>query len=319
MDTRDTSAAFFLGQAYSDQGDRETAIRVWRQVSAAPYFLLRGEQSGSEHDLQTAISIDPDLVEAHYSLGDLYWGLYRREEAVSAYEAGLAIEQTPTVEMWLAKGRVSNSRQHWDDAVNAYRQAIGLGAGCASYQRIGYLLREPRNPERNLDKAIEWFKLGTNVGPGEMWCYLSVGETFLQKEDHEQAMLWHTKARERFPDSGWPPMQIGRVLSRQGKLAEAAVYYQESIDKGPENFWPHYYLGQNLLARGDAAAAIARLQTAVSLAPAPNEAVVHLELAKAYETAGQIEDATVEYQRVIELEPHNQFAEDRLTELTGDQ
>lgn len=314
MNPRDALAGFFLGQAYSDGGDMDAAVRVWRQVGAAPYFL---ERSGSEHALQTAIMIDPGLVEAYYELGDLYWGQYRRDEAVSTYEAGLAIEQRPTVMMWLARGRVSRSKQRWDDAVNAYEQGIDLGAGCDAYQRIGYIFVNPGNPKRDLDKAIEWFKRGTSANPGAMWCYLAGGETFLGKGDYEQAMFWFMEARERFPDSGWPPMSIGRALRSQGKLADAAVYYQESIDKGPGNFWPHYYLGQNLLARGDVAAAIARLQTAVSLSP--DKAFIHLELAKAYEAAGQLEDAVVEYHRVIELEPHNQLANDRLAELTGSQ
>ena len=69
--------------------------------------------------------------------------------------------------MWLAKGRVSRSKQRWDDAIDAYEQAIKLGAGCDAYQRIGYILTDSRNPERNLDKGYRVVQAGDQRRPGD--------------------------------------------------------------------------------------------------------------------------------------------------------
>ncbi len=100
------------------------------------------------------------------------------------------------------------------------------------------------------------------------------------------------------------------ILTEKEQYAEAEKVYRHYLALDPQAPNAHYNLGTLALAQGRNEEAIVNLQRAVKDDPADTDA--HLYLAQAFEKVGQTQEAIRAYRRVLVLDPHNKFANDRV-------
>src|SRR6185369_12442014 len=89
---------------FSKTGRIPEAIELWRRVHADNPALAQplvniglalraaNDGAGAIAQFQQAVTIDPNLFEAHYQLGLTYFAARRREEAIASLEAALRIK-----------------------------------------------------------------------------------------------------------------------------------------------------------------------------------------------------------------------------------
>jgi tetratricopeptide (TPR) repeat protein len=171
----------------------------------------------------------------------------------------------------------------------ADKRPMVIMAGRASYQMAtrntvaagksfdALVLRYPETPNVHYangvylvgeqpDKAIEEFKKELELQPGHPQSLMQIAFEYLNRGDAQQALPWAKQA----------------------------------VTAAPDDFAARKVLGQALLDTGDVDGAIAELQTGLRLAP--ESPGLHFTLARAYQKAGRLEEASKERDEFTRLD-----------------
>jgi len=96
---------------------------------------------------------------------------------------------------------------------------------------------------------------------------------------------------------------LGIVYQQRGDLARAIAQFREAIRLQPDYVAPRILLGASLLATRHVAEATRHLERAVKFQP--REPLARLQLAKAYEHAGNAAGVVKQYRALQEIAPHD--------------
>jgi len=95
-------------------------------------------------------------------------------------------------------------------------------------------------------------------------------------------------------------MQIAFEYLKRGDGPSALPWAQQAVSAAPKAFPARKALGQALLETGDLDGAIKELQIGINLAP--DSPGLHFTLARAYQRAGRLEEATRERDEFTRLD-----------------
>jgi tetratricopeptide (TPR) repeat protein len=263
----------------------------------------------------------PDERLVHVILGQLYQGANDVVKAREAFRRADAIgPKSARVRAFLAtedllEGRYEQARQTFLDVEKS------LPRGAAPFT-IRYGLAFSHLYEGRVDEALtalerfveQYRDSGAAQGFPEVFIWNSIARINLENGRLEPAMKAYEKGYESVPGSSLPEDQkqlwLGRlrhgrcrVLARMGKHEEAwkeAQVVKKMIDDAGEagkQYLPawHYLAGYLLLEKGDAKAAVEELKQA-----APDDPFQQLLLARAYEKAGQGDEARKMWKAVVD-------------------
>jgi eukaryotic-like serine/threonine-protein kinase len=200
---------------------------VWR------FFLFTPDERQWEEKafvaVEKALSLDPDLAEAHLARGRLLW--------------------TP-----------SNHFPH-DKAIQEYRRALALNPNLDEarnqlalvYGHVGLL-----------DEALQELEKAVAINPGNTLARLRVGATFMLQGKYEQALT----ALRSVPTEANPALvgyQTPLALLHLGRREEAAAMLEESLKDYPEDSGGSYTSVQALMAalNGDEETAERKIRSAI--------------------------------------------------------
>lgn len=234
-----SSPEFLRAWLESQDGDPQRALDLLAQVpeegQEALFFSERGalrircgDLPGGEEDLQTALSLDPDLLSAFESMTDLltasdrgkeleemlkeaiargrhvapswsglakiYAGRGDLQEALAAGTKALAAGSAD-FETLVVTARLLEQKERYDEAEALLERLPGGGCGGGAHPLLAeFLLRR----EKNLDRALESFKGALRQERDNPRWALRIGQTYL-------ARGWQGEAAEQFD----------RLLARQ--------------------------------------------------------------------------------------------------------
>ena len=123
---------------------------------------------------------------------------------------------------------------------------------------------------------------------------------FLLLEQPDKAIEEFKKELELQPGHPQSLMQIAFEYLKRGDAKTALPWARQAVDAAPKDFATHKALGQALLDMDDVSGAISELQTGIALAP--ESPGLHFTLAKAYQKAGRLEEATKERDEFTRLD-----------------
>jgi tetratricopeptide (TPR) repeat protein len=220
----------------------EVAVeRVQRQISRLPasgrlYYLLgtvhatRGDARSAEAALLRAVELEPPLVGAYLSLGQIYLAWEKYDEALTKLQRALEADpKNPVVQMRV--GILYERKGDWANAQRTYERALELNPRFApAANNLAYLYSE-------------------------------------RGGDQNKALALAQTAKEAAPDDPHISDTLGWILYKRGVYQLAFNLLRESASKLPENPEIQYHLGMAASKVGDTDAARRALARAVS-APA---------------------------------------------------
>lgn len=257
----------------------------------------------------------------HMILGQLYQGDNQPEKAQAEFQKALAIgPRSARAEAFLAgqdilKGDYGKARASY----LAVEKSLPKGSVPFAI-RFGVTFSHLY--EGHVDEALaslrtyldEYKAGGLDAQFPEVFIWNAMARINLENGRLDEAMADYKKGYESVPGSNLPEDQkqiwygrlrhgTARTLARMGKHQEAwaeAEAIKKMIEDGGEQgkqFWPayHYLAGYLKLEAGDNAAALEHLKQAN-----PDDPFHTLLLARAYERAGQKEEAKKTYQKVLD-------------------
>jgi eukaryotic-like serine/threonine-protein kinase len=207
-----------------------------------------------------AIELDPELAEAHTSLGfvrlffDWSWS-----ESEACYRRAIALNPNyATAHQWYSE--LLASQKHFDEAIAEARRAVDLDP-------LSVILRATLADScyfaRRYDEAITELERAIRIDPEFVAVRTDLGRVLTQAGRHDEAIAsFETALRLSGSDSKASP-GIGYALATAGRQAEARAVLERMLERRGERYVSSHAIAVIHLALGEKDAALGWLEEAV--------------------------------------------------------
>lgn len=175
------------------------------------------------------IGINPDSVNAHFSMGLALARKRRFDEAIRHYAEALRIRPEYALahnnlgDALLKSGRIDESLPH-------FSKALELNADYAeAHYNMATALVQLNQPE----KAIRHFSEVVRLQPRFTEAHNNLGNTLARQKRWDEAIEHYAKALEAHPENADAHNNWANALVEQGKLQEAIEHYSAALEIRP--------------------------------------------------------------------------------------
>ena len=151
---------------------------------------------------------------------------------------------------------------------------------------------------RQYECALEAFRAGLKLEPGSAQLYYLVGLTLYSSGHSEDAVSPLQQSIQLIPDALKPHLILAMALSQLHRMPEANAEWETALKIDPRSTQAFDGLSKSLLGEGNYRAVIALLQTAP-----PKEPDLALDLSRAYDLAGMLDEAAKILQEALRVNP----------------
>lgn len=268
-----------------------------------------GKQEEGIQNLTKAVELKPAEKEARLALGNFLFTQGRFAEAVDQYAILLA-QYPEAVESRCRLGEALLKLGRVDDSIAILQQGLDKGAKSAD------LLSSLGNSFLNIGRAVDArrrFEEALTVDPAFGPAHLKLG-LLLSADGEEQAALVHYEAALASGISDPTLLAVsGGSLLAQGRTAEALVRLQRAAELAPGDTEIKWALANGLLQAKQAADAAKVYEELLKLTK--ESADLRNRLGIAYHLAGRSDDAIIQFQRALAIDPWNGTAKKAIDEL----
>ncbi len=212
---------------------------------------------------QRILEQDPDRPEA--LVGMCLVALASRQTEAAVKMAFRAVDVVPGMAAaWVALGQALKAAARFDEAEQAYGQAIRLDAKSVP-ARIG--MGELKIAQGHPDAALAEFEMVLKRRPAAIGAQLGLGNALALMGRNEEALARYETAltfRPRLPEAEFA---AGFALARLGRMRDAERRYRRALAEWPDFAAAWINLGSLLRERGQDVYAEAALRRAVELRP----------------------------------------------------
>lgn len=196
----------------------------------------RGQVGMAQEYFEKAMRINPRYTEAALNLAVTYneQGKYDEAKRIHEHATSLAPQEERQIEPF-ARGKLANMHadlgrayaelQLYDRAVIQYREALGLAPEFVDIRtRLGQLLKDAGR----VDEALAELRLVSELRPGYVPGRISLGATYLAKDDKQAAREEWLEVLELDPENRTAGMYLRMVdqLLAQEEAAAAGVHLE---------------------------------------------------------------------------------------------
>ena len=258
-----------LGVALAKIGDLTGAIKAWTEAErldpqgaslryslpalVAYNFGVSLVRSGkiveAMKEWQTALRLQPHFPEAHYALGLGF--LAKQNPAVAMAHLQSALSFAPDwAQAYMALGQAHYESHEYDQARNVWKKGLDLKPGDAeTYVNLGHVSVQ----EGNYQEAINFVRQAIALEPNLVPAHFHLGVALLAKGEVQASVDAFKQVLAL--DSRFPSVRLllGKAWSRMGNWAQAAQSWRKGIQQDPfdpDVFWLHANLGMALTAVG---------------------------------------------------------------------
>ena len=191
----------------------EAEIQPGRPAAPSTRARALARLGEAEAGLRQAVTLDPNLAEAHANLGNVLREQGRLDAAEASYRRAIAL-QADEVGAHIGLGNVLNDRGDLQGAIDCYRRALALNPDIAeAHNNCGNALNDLGRPE--------------------------------------EAIACYQKALALMPDLVQARNNIAVVLRSQGKLEEAKAIFRHILQRQPADVTALDNLASLLSMQGD--------------------------------------------------------------------
>lgn len=282
--------------------DPKDTIALYNLLKLAGSDSEAGRYDDAAAKVRQALADDPEIIDAHAQLGNIYSKAGRHAEAVVAYRRALALDgghAQSTFNLALAyraMGRV-------DDAIVGFErsQLLEPRSGRAHFQ-LGDIFMQRGEAAR----AAAVLERGLGLDIDRPPFLVKLGEAYLTLQRYDEAEKVLKEAVALRADVPRGQYNLALVAEQRGDAAGARAAYEAEIAKNPKNYGAQFNLGKALLKERRLPEAVARLRASVEAKP--DFAEGYLYLAKALLDAGQLDGASAAARDGLRKEPDRSIA-----------
>ncbi|HJY85484.1 MAG TPA: tetratricopeptide repeat protein [Candidatus Acidoferrales bacterium] len=298
-------------------------------IAEASREFENGKYQQAAAILRTALAQDAQNPAFYYWLARCYFELGEYDRAISS--ARRAVELAPSnseYHLWLGRayGRKAEHASWFSGlslakkTVHEFEEAVRCDPQNLAAQRdlIEFYYRAPGIAGGGDDKALRQIQELASLDPIEG--HLARGDHFAAKKKFDQAEAEFRQVLLAKPTRVSPYFDVADfyLSHNDASHAEEAIEAAARVDPGDRRL--AYYRGAVRVLAGNKLPEAERLlktylETAPQRSDLPSHASAHEWLGRLYEREGQCQAAVEQYRKALELEPHDQVAQEALRRL----
>lgn len=188
-----------------------------------------GDPALAEHFIRSALSVNPNVAEAHSNLGNALKELHRFDEALESYKAALKL-QADDADTHYNRGIVLQALQRQEEALESYDRALALNPGDEqAWNNRAVALKDLGRYQEALESVDHALALNAH----NVEAHNNRGNILNDAEDAEAALAAYELALGLFPDYADAWYNRGRALQALARLEEAVKSYGKAIELNP--------------------------------------------------------------------------------------
>lgn len=268
--------------------------------------LSRGHYGLAVERLEAVLMALPEANRLHYSLAMAYRGLGDQGRARSHLEklgtVGVRLDD-PLLQavaalasgerLWLLKGRQAFGAGHYEQAVEAFRQALAADPqSVRSRVNLASALGAAGDPL----EAIEQYRRVLAVSPDQLTAHFNLGVLLARDQRDDEAEPHLVRVCQSTPDDGAAQRELAQLLHRSGRWQEALSHYGEAVRLDPSDGVARLGEGQLLVGAQRYAEALERLEQGHRMLPQDGQLATALAKLLAASPRAELRDGLRAYE-----------------------
>jgi tetratricopeptide (TPR) repeat protein len=273
-------------------------IVVFNELSRAREMGMSGKAEEAIKIIQNIIASDPDINDAYFSLGNIYFKEHRFKEAIPAFEQALERKPDDT----FAVINIANSYQGLGKPNEAERFVIDYLKKGFSDPQLYFLLGSLNFLQKKYDEAIKYYDECVSRNADSASSHNALAAIYLVKNDLAQAQNHINQGLAINPRLTNLQFNRAQLLEKQGKIQDAEEAYKLEIENSSKHFRACYNLSRLYRLQGNEEQERKYLEMTKEISP--DFPLTYFYLARLDLNRGEnYEGAIVLVKRGIELKP----------------
>jgi len=198
---------------------------------------------------QKAVAIQPTAAEALYNLGVCLVQAKRPEEAVTQFQQVTSLKPNHA-KAYLQLATIFQEKKQTDNAINAYEQAVTHDPTLFDAQ---YTLGRLKREQNKFDEAITCFRKAKDLNGNNPALLLDLANTLnmMEFEHAHEALDLYKNILEISPNSIAALYNFGYTLKKLGHIEQAVAVYDKVLAQQPDYALARFSRSVSYLALGD--------------------------------------------------------------------
>ncbi len=224
-------------------------IVVFNELSRAREMGMSGRAEEAIPIIQAIIAADPEINDAYFSLGNIYFKQGNFKLAISAFEE--ALKRKPDDSFCVIN--IANSYQRMGRPDEAEKFVIDYLKKGFSDPQLYYLLGTIAFAQKKYDEAIKYYDECLSYNTDSAASHTALAAIYLLREELGRAAEHIQAALAINPRLTNLEYNRAQLLEKQGKMTEAAAAYRRELENSPKHFKASFNLSRlcRLLGRED--------------------------------------------------------------------
>jgi arylsulfatase A-like enzyme/Flp pilus assembly protein TadD len=286
------------GRKLADPKDK---IGVFNELMRARESGLTGDPEEAIRTIRAIIADDPNISDAHFSLGNVLSKERRFDEAIEAFQKSLELKPDDSFTVI----NIANAYQSTGRPAEAEKFVLEYLARGFEDSQLYFLLGNIKVRAKDPDKAVLYFEKCLEGNPRSASAHNALAAVYLNREEGGDLALAESHLSEAVainPTLTSVRYNMAQLRERQGRLPEAAELYLQEIEDSPRSYKALYNLSRvyRLMGREDEEYAILKR----TIEAEPDFPVAYFYLARIHLRRGRdYEEAIAFVQKGIGLRP----------------
>ena len=264
-------------------------------TNLAALMQIKGDRSNNIFLLKRAISLDPNLPQAHSNLGLEFANIGEFDNAINSYKKALNLDPN-FAEGYNNLGQVMEKKGEFFNAINSYQKAIKLNP---NYSEAHFNLGNALKENKEIFKAIDEYQIAIKLNPNFVQAYNNLGLLFDEKSDYSEAIKNYKLALNIDPNFALAHCNLGNSYYEINEYSKAILAYKKALLLNPKFIQVYNNLGNTYKDIRNYEEAIACYKKSLLLDK--NFYQAHCNLGKIYQMKDDLHLARENYLRALKI------------------
>jgi len=305
-DTREKLAALGYIGAFTDSSklkgkklaNPKEKIVVFNSLSRAREMGLEGKVDEAVKIIKGIITDDPDIIDAYFALGNIYFKHGNHNEAIAYFQESLERRPDDTftvINIANAYRRMGKYEEAETFVLNHLEKGI-------SDSQLYFILGGIKVLQKKDDEAIKYYHQCLSLNPSSASSHNALAAIYLHKDDLLNAEKHINSVLELNPKLINANYHLAQLLEKKGELTEAAEAYRKELEYSPNHFKSSFNMSRLYRIFGQEEEELKYLQKTIEINP--DFPLSYFYLARIYLNRGEkFEEAIELVKKGIELKP----------------
>jgi arylsulfatase A-like enzyme/Tfp pilus assembly protein PilF len=213
-------------------GDPKDKIDVFNQLSHARELSLRDQFDEAVAMVENIIQDDPNVVDAYFTLGNLYFKWGKFEEALDSFSQALELKPNDSFVMI----NIANSHVQLNQLEEAKAFLLDAVETVDPDSQIFLILGNIHNSLDEDEKALEFYQKCIDINPASASAFNAMAGIHITHKNLDESRRYLERAQEINPELPNLFYHYAQLYEEMGDITKAEQAYQQELEHVPHNF-----------------------------------------------------------------------------------